>query len=82
MYIDKTRIASQVKFMSSQSVCYDGPSVKEKINLNLFSLSFIGERKKKFHRRLLGRENEFDFFPDHYIETREIHNLDPIGTTC
>ena len=24
---------------------YDGPSVKEKINLNLFSLPFIGERK-------------------------------------
>ena len=28
-----------------QAKTYDGPSVKEKINLNLFSLLFIGERK-------------------------------------
>ena len=31
--------------LSLLSLLYDGPSVKEKIGLNLFSLPFIGERK-------------------------------------
>ena len=50
--------------MFSQSVCYDGPSGNEKINLDLFSLPFIGERtyiKIHFHSRLLVRENKFKF---------------------
>ena len=43
---------------------YDGPSVKERINLNLFSLPFIGEWTYiwiYFHSRLLGGENIFEF---------------------
>ena len=32
-------------FEMCHSEHYDGPSVKERINLNLFSLPFVGERK-------------------------------------
>ena len=44
-------------FYLKQAACQacDGPSVKEKIYLNLFSLPFIGERKQiqiYFHSRL------------------------------
>ena len=54
--------------ISSFSMFYDGPSVKERINLNLFSLPFIGERKYVwiyFHSRLLGGENIFEFIFTH-----------------
>ena len=43
---------------------YDGLSMKERINMNLFSLPFIGKRKYisiYFHSRLLVGENIFEF---------------------